>query len=57
MDRMAFGFRRTFRLGRLLKRNLSIDDGVDAVTINRDPFVGGPTIVQAKRYTKVIGVR
>jgi hypothetical protein len=54
---MAFGFRRTFRLGRLLKRNLSIDDGVDAVTINRDPFVGGPTIVQAKRYTKVIGVR
>jgi restriction system protein len=32
------------------------DDGVDAVVINRDPMVGGLTIVQAKRYTKVIGV-
>jgi restriction system protein len=26
------------------------DDGVDAVVINRDPLVGGLTIVQAKRY-------
>ena len=32
------------------------DDGVDAVVINRDPMVGGLTIVQAKRYTRVIGV-
>ena len=32
------------------------DDGVDAVVINRDPMVGGLTIVQAKRYTNVIGV-
>jgi hypothetical protein len=29
---------------------------VDAVVINRDPMVGGLTIVQAKRYTNVIGV-
>ena len=32
------------------------DDGVDAVVINRDSMVGGLTIVQAKRYTNVIGV-
>ena len=32
------------------------DDGVDAVVINRDPMVGGLTIVQAKRYTNVICV-
>jgi len=32
------------------------DDGVDAVVINRDPLVGGLTIVQAKRYLGVIGV-
>jgi restriction system protein len=32
------------------------DDGVDAVVINRDPMVGGLTIVQANRYTNVIGV-
>jgi restriction system protein len=28
------------------------DDGVDAVVINRDPLVGGLTIVQAKRYLR-----
>jgi restriction system protein len=32
------------------------DDGVDAVVINRDPMIGGLTIVQAKRYIGVIGV-
>lgn len=32
------------------------DDGVDAVVINRDPMVGGLTIVQAKKYNGVIGV-
>lgn len=32
------------------------DDGVDAVVINRDPMVGGLTIVQAKKYTRVLGV-
>jgi restriction system protein len=32
------------------------DDGVDAVVINRDPMIGGLTIVQAKRYNGVIGV-
>jgi restriction system protein len=33
------------------------DDGVDAVVINRDPMVGGLTIVQAKKYTGVLGVQ
>lgn len=32
------------------------DDGVDAVVLNRDPIVGGLTIVQAKKYTRVLGV-
>ncbi|HET8915375.1 MAG TPA: restriction endonuclease, partial [Propionibacteriaceae bacterium] len=32
------------------------DDGVDAVVTNRDPMIGGLTIVQAKRYNGVIGV-
>jgi len=32
------------------------DDGVDAVVVNRDPIVGGLTIVQAKKYTRVLGV-
>ena len=32
------------------------DDGVDAVVINRDPLIGGLTIVQAKKYTGVLGV-
>ena len=32
------------------------DDGVDAVVTNRDPMIGGSTIVQAKKYSEVIGV-
>ena len=32
------------------------DDGVDAVVLNRDPLVGGLTIVQVKKYTRVLGV-
>jgi restriction system protein len=32
------------------------DDGVDAVVFNKDPIVGGLTIVQAKKYTRVLGV-
>lgn len=32
------------------------DDGVDAVVLNRTSLVGGLTIVQAKKYTKVLGV-
>ena len=30
--------------------------GVDAVVINRDPLIGGLTIVQAKKYTRVLGI-
>jgi hypothetical protein len=32
------------------------DDGVDAVVVNRDPLIGGLTIVQAKKYSGVLGV-
>jgi restriction system protein len=34
----------------------SKDDGVDGVVVNPTPFVGGLTIVQAKRYKDVVGV-
>jgi restriction system protein len=32
------------------------DDGVDAVAINRDPIFGGHCIIQAKRYSRAVGV-
>lgn len=31
------------------------DDGIDAVVINRDPIIGGLTVVQAKKYSRVLG--
>jgi restriction system protein len=34
----------------------SNDDGVDAVVMNKSALVGGLSIVQAKRYSKVVGV-
>lgn len=34
----------------------SRDEGVDAVVINPDPVVGGLCVVQAKRYSKVVGL-
>jgi restriction system protein len=34
----------------------SKDDGVDAVAINEDPVVGGLCIIQAKRYSKIVGI-
>lgn len=34
----------------------SRDDGVDAVAVNEDPIVGGLCIIQAKRYSKVVGL-
>jgi restriction system protein len=34
----------------------SKDDGVDAVAINEDPFIGGHCIIQAKRYRGAVGV-
>lgn len=33
----------------------SRDGGVDAVVVNEDPVLGGLVIVQAKRYSKVVG--
>lgn len=32
------------------------DDGIDAVVLNRDPIIGGLTVVQAKKYSRVLGV-
>jgi restriction system protein len=34
----------------------SKDDGVDGVAINEDPIVGGLCIIQAKRYSKIVGL-
>jgi restriction system protein len=34
----------------------SKDEGVDAVTVNEDPIVGGLCIIQAKRYSRIVGV-
>jgi restriction system protein len=34
----------------------SRDDGVDGVAINEDPIVGGLCIIQAKRYSKIVGL-
>jgi hypothetical protein len=34
----------------------SKDDGVDAVAVNEDTIVGGLCIIQAKRYSKIVGV-
>lgn len=34
----------------------SKDEGVDGVAINEDPIVGGLCIIQAKRYSKIVGV-
>lgn len=34
----------------------SRDEGVDAVAVNEDPIVGGLCIIQAKRYSKIVGL-
>lgn len=34
----------------------SRDGGIDAVVFNPDPILGGKIIIQAKRYTKTVGV-
>lgn len=34
----------------------SRDGGVDAVILNPDPLLGGKIIIQAKRYTRVVGL-
>jgi restriction system protein len=34
----------------------SKDEGVDGVAVNDDPIVGGLCIIQAKRYSKIVGV-
>jgi len=34
----------------------SKDDGVDGVAVNEDPIVGGLCIIQAKRYSNIVGV-
>ena len=37
-------------------KQASADGGIDAVMVNRDPILGGSTIVQAKRYSRVVSV-
>lgn len=34
----------------------SKDDGVDAVVVRRESIMGGLSIIQAKRYSRVVGV-
>jgi restriction system protein len=34
----------------------SRDEGVDGVAVNEDPVVGGLCIIQAKRYSKIVGL-
>lgn len=34
----------------------SRDDGVDAVAVNEDPIMGGLCVIQAKRYSKIVGL-
>src|SRR5699024_1418268 len=34
----------------------SKDEGVDAVATNEDPIVGGLCVIQAKRYSRPVGV-
>jgi restriction system protein len=34
----------------------SKDDGVDAVVVNEDPIIGGLCIIQAKRYSRIVGL-
>jgi len=34
----------------------SRDDGVDAVAINPDPLIGGLCVIQAKRYSRIVGL-
>ena len=34
----------------------SRDEGVDGVAYNEDPIVGGLCIIQAKRYSKIVGL-
>ncbi len=35
---------------------VSRDGGIDGVAVNEDPILGGLCIIQAKRYTKMIGL-
>ncbi|MGO8956306.1 MAG: restriction endonuclease [Streptosporangiaceae bacterium] len=34
----------------------SRDEGVDGVAVNEDPVVGGLCVIQAKRYSKIVGL-
>ena len=34
----------------------SRDDGVDGVAVNDDPIVGGLCVIQAKRYSRIVGL-
>jgi restriction system protein len=34
----------------------SRDEGIDAVAVNEDPVVGGLCVIQAKRYSRIVGL-
>jgi restriction system protein len=42
--------------GKVKITQASRDGGIDAVIFDPDPLRGGKTVVQAKRYTNVVGV-
>ena len=40
----------------LTSKQAGSDDGIDLVMLHRDPILGGSTVVQAKKYSIVVGV-
>jgi restriction system protein len=40
----------------LTSKQAGADDGIDLVMLHRDPILGGSTVVQAKKYSRVVGV-
>jgi Restriction endonuclease len=42
--------------GNVVAAQASKDEGVDGVAVNEDPIVGGLCIIQAKRYSKIVGL-
>ncbi len=54
--REVFGKEFSSRGGEVRVTQSSSDGGVDAVAFDPDPISGGKIIIQAKRYTKTVGV-
>ena len=54
--REVFGKEFASRGGEVRVTQSSSDGGVDAVAFDPDPISGGKIVIQAKRYTKIVGV-